>query len=106
MADSTSSIAALDGLFGGGRVDALFRRRTQIPVGAEAAMKAGLGIELPLGNISGNLLHFHLRFLELQVRARGRNRSIVFEVVEEQTLRFVSPTFLRSERINGKLKTL
>src|SRR5271165_1266802 len=64
----------------------LLRSRTKVPIGAKRAVILGVRGEFSSRDPIRNFLHTQFRLIQLSVIARGGNRGIVFEVVEDQTI--------------------
>src|ERR1700758_138466 len=101
------SVAATGGPFGGpGQVDALLGRGTEIAIGAEGALESRFRFEFSSGNFHSPFFHLGPSFLQLQIRARGRNRTVVFQVVKNEAIGVISPLVVRGEGVDRKLQAL
>lgn len=93
-------------LFRGHRMHRLFRGGTEISVGAETAVIAGLRIELSGSDSIRNIDHLGLRFFELQLVTGGSDSAVLLQVVEDETLGLISPLLARGDRVNRELQAV
>ena len=61
----------------------LLGRGAQVPVGAHAAVIAGLGGELAGIDSTGDVLHLGLRGFQFQFAAYGCDRTVLFQIVKD-----------------------
>src|SRR6266550_1396200 len=88
------------------RVHPLLRRRTQIPVGTEAAIEARLGLKVSRGDVLGYIFYFQFRFPQLQFTSGRDHRCVFLKVIENETFGAVFPLLARCQSVNRKLQAL
>ena len=79
---------------------------TQVAIGAEFAIEAGLGLEFPGGDVFRYFLHPAFRRFQLSVAAPGHDRAVSFQVIEHQAVGAISPLLARRQGVDGKLHAL
>ena len=62
----------------------LFLRRTQSTEGAKVAVKAGLRLEVPIGDAARHGQHSFSRSFQLKLGALREDRDVAFEIVKHQ----------------------
>ena len=97
FAGSSLGWGFLQPFFGGG---------TKITIGAESAVETRLRIKLPHRNRLCDLHYPAPGLAELEFVAAGDDRTVAFQVVEDQVVGAISPFLACCQSIDRELKTL